>query len=357
MKKLIFWLFISLLFVGCVNSPQIIYDKSGYSKQGYNINGYDKSGFNENGYNSNGYNKLGFNSQGYNINGFSKFGFNKNGYDKNGFNENGYNSDGYNKLGFNSQGLTKKQVLKKEFDKLIQSKPTIKKVFHSILKKQEKDKYESDKEYKARIKNMNFTTYAIMNIDIRTEYDPNKKQYKIFFDTKAPYLSFKQKFNCGVINQFETKFNKEKLGKLILEHIDEKENYDSIGSNAFGHTVDVTNFRGISYIIYPNNLNAILNMHNIYTYKKKYYDDEKFYYIALNVNKKQAKLLDKEKLKLKVGIEFDNTLNLYKGVFVTSATIDSPTSMMFTNYLFKGKIKEFVLFTKDTKEILFHYAD
>lgn len=360
---------VGLILVGCAKNPDLVFDKDGYNHKGYNVTGYNRDGFdikgfNRNGFDVNGYNKdgydiNGYNKSGYNIDGYDVKGFNRSSFDVNGYNKNGYDVNGYNKKGLNIEGLTKEEVLKKKFKELIKTKSNIKEVFNSNVKLQVRDKYESDSDYENRMKNINFTEYAIMDIDVTTEYDPNNKVYKVFLDTKTPLYMLKNKIENGILDNISTKQSNVKFSDYALSDNDEseKKDYKDLQSNAYGHTVEVTTYTGKKYVIHPNNLQKILSMDNFKTYTKEYYGNDLFYYIGLNVDKNKAISLDKSKVKLKVKVKFNNVLDLYKGSFVTSATIDSPTAMFFTYYFFGGHIEEAILYNQKTKEILFSYID
>lgn len=330
------------------------YDVTGYDKNGYDKNGYDVVGFNSKGFNKNGYDENGFNSKG-----FDKYGLDVNGYDKNGYDVNGFNSKGFNKDGYTFNGLSKKEVLKKEIlqkrlNKIINSNSTIKKVFTSNLRKLTKDKYESDIEYETRMKNTQFINHAILEIDVTTKYDANKKLYKIFLDTNPPLLTYQNKFIHG---KFSYKYGlKNNLGKLALSDCVKDKEGSSIQSNAFGATVEVTEEEKVKYVIYPDNIKNILQNSKI-GYGKGYFNIFNSYYIGIKTNKKTAKKWDIDKLKLKINVSINNHYDLCEGRYIKAPTIDSPYDYSDTYYLFKGHISKLILYDQKTKEIIFSYID
>lgn len=256
-----------------------------------------------------------------------------------------------------TDGLVDTPYKKQRIERVIKTRSNIASVYKNIIKKQGKYKYESNAEY---IKSMNsFNAYAVMDIAIKKVYDPNRKIYIIKFDVSDESTdTYVKKYSKGKLYRPNYKESEKKRSQGLLSMVKDQ-SYNTMMSNAFGVTVKVKHYNRVLYKVYANNMKKLLSMKSIASYNKggEYYSDIE-YYIAIPVSKEKAMQLDKQKLKLKVGVQFINpgtSLSRFDGG--KSATIDSPTSVSGSTYGFDGNINEFVLYNDSTKEILFQFVD
>jgi hypothetical protein len=337
------------MFTGCASG----YPKVDYDKDGYNKNGYDKYGYDRGGYNRQGYNKAGYN----------KFGYHWNGYNKEGFDEEGFDEEGFNRSGYNKNGQTKteiKNIIQKKYKKLLLAKDNVDFVFKKLLKDLKKDKYVKDKIYFTRIKKLEKN--AVLELELKTEYDPNNEVYKFIIGSEMPYLSYKNKYKYGKepdSNDYDYFNNKDELNNFTFTKIMKSFSYTSLGSNVYGFTKEIVTNTKEGYVFVPNNFNNVLDSSSMKTQTIQLDSLDRYqnnYFINKKIDVEQAKIWDKEKFKMKINLDFDNKYDLYKGTYYKDATIDSPYAKLYTYKIFKGDIKDLIIYNKKTKSIIFSYS-
>lgn len=208
--------------------------------------------------------------------------------------------------------------------------------FFQVLKKIKKGKYESTIEYNKRMENEKIDTYATMVIKTTTDYDPDKKIYKVKFDADyGPYSNTVQKSaKLSDYGEISSDFSSDHIpaprATIKLEYQSDK--YTKLA-------------------VHPDNLKKIIKDNNISTYMKPLPVFQS-YYISIPADPEKAKILDKQQIMLKVGIELTD---LKKSFYVEEKLTAEPA--VITTYGFNCHIKEFIVYSDDTKEILFQYIE
>ncbi|WP_415408219.1 hypothetical protein ACLHDG_06615 [Sulfurovum sp. CS9] len=261
-----------------------------------------------------------------------------------------------------------KKVLKKNerIEKLINTDSNIEKVYKNILFTHlMKDKFESTKEYKARLDNPKFNTYAIMEQSGKKQYNADKKLYKVCFDGPESTVGFGNQYFRG---DESTKYIgrsdaiKPKKYDLAISFEDSYKESTVVMRNNFGVATNVKKRERTSFAIHPNNLKSVMKMKNIFTTvdKDKSFSTLIYRNTCINIpaDKESAKELDKHKYMIKMGVTFLKIrTHLYSDSHKSEATISNPESYFGETWGFDGHINEFVVYNIDTREILFQYTD
>lgn len=339
MKRIILLLISCSLIIflsGCVKNQDLIFDKYGYNYRGYDINGFSR--------------------QGVHINGTK---YDKNGYDANGYDIYGYDEDGFNVKGINKTGLSKQEVLQKKYSYLISEKSTIEKVFNNILYSLRKDEYESLKEYRARInKEIIDTSFILSSNAIKGKYNPETREYifEISMNIRDLYSVWKYKFSESTkIIKYPEDLNLN--NDYVFTQAFNISSNEYTGSNAFGVTVDVQSYKQDVYVIHPINIENILKFnHNVFINLK--YSFMPALEIRMKVDKKLAKKYKLDKFAIKINGNIQDIENsLYTSHYYNEATIDNPISLNYNYYISKAIINDFILYSLDTKEVIFGYSE
>ena len=240
--------------------------------------------------------------------------------------------------------------------KLIKSRDNVKSVFNQILRAQKGDKYESTAEYKNRMDNLKINRYAVIDLKTEKAYNPNTKMYQIKFSLDKGSLGggYSRRYYKGQLTKMSY------LGPSNESYYFSKRasgsSYHDRQSNAYGVTVGVDTYTSTSYEAHFFNINKLIGMPNIKAYRTEVYSTS--YAIFIQMDKEKAKQLDKQKIKAKARVLFINTAHgLFKDIVGSGATIDTPVALYGTMYQFEAQLKELVVYSQNTKEILFKFAD
>lgn len=251
-----------------------------------------------------------------------------------------------------------KKGLKKNdrIDKLVNTKSSIVEVYSNILFTHVlKDKFETSNEYKERLDNPKFNTYAVIEQLAEKEYNADKKLYKICFDGPNSYdVGFGYQYFRGDENTKSIGISDPIKPKQSDIEIDFNYSASKSAQNMdknFGRKA-----KSITYTIHPDNFKSIIKKKKLSTttVKQKIYGFIKnTTCITIHADKEKAKKVDKYDYMIKIGVTLKNIrTHMYRDSWFRDSHSSGRRSLGFN-----GHINEFAIYNKDTKEILFSYTD